>query len=135
MSDDFGVVPVLDNNPLVLATTAMRLWRKPGLSQRVIAMDQRFALAIQKRRVLRVLYDGHWRDFEPYLYGQLSSGREVLFGWQASGAYVGWRTLYLYRRGCFSITDQTFVARLPEYERERPPGLITVYADAIEPSA
>jgi hypothetical protein len=98
-------------------------------------MDRRFILAIQKRRVLSVLYDGQWRDFEPYLYGKFNSERDVLFGWQASGGCVQWRTLYLHRLGRFSITDQSFVTRLSDYERVRPPGLTVVYADAIGPAA
>ncbi len=39
-------------------------------------MDQRINSAIQRQRVLSILYDGQWRDFEPFVYGRFALGRE-----------------------------------------------------------
>jgi hypothetical protein len=92
-------------------------------------MDQRIVSAIQRQRMLRILYDGQWRDFEPYVYGQLASGRDVLFGWQASEAYAGWRVLYLHRLERFLVTQKTFKVLDREYEPVRPTGFDALYAE------
>ncbi len=93
-------------------------------------MDQRIVSAIQRQRVLSLLYDGQWRDFEPYVYGRFASGRDVLFGWQASGAYAGWRVLYLHRLRRFFLTQKAFKALDREYEPVRPAGFVAVYAQS-----
>ncbi len=98
-------------------------------------MDQRLISAIQRQRVLSVLYDGQWRDFEPYLYGRLTSGRDVLFGWQASGPHADWRLVYLHRLGRFITTHQTFEALRPDYDRVRLAGLVAVYAEGTGSAA
>jgi hypothetical protein len=95
-------------------------------------MDQRIVSAIQRQRVLSVLYDGQWRDFEPFVYGRFASGRDVLFGWQASGAYVGWRILYLHRLRRFFLTRESFEAQGREYEPVRPAGFVAVYAEGTK---
>ncbi len=97
-------------------------------------MDQRYHLSHPEAAVLSLLYDGQWRDFEPYVYGRFASGRDVLFGWQASGAYVGWRLLYLHRLERFLVTRATFEARGREYEPARPTGFVTVYAEVTASS-
>ena len=98
-------------------------------------MDQRLISAIQRQRVLSVLYDGRWRDFEPYLYGRLTSGRDVLFGWQAREPHAGWRLLYVHRMARFITTHQTFEAPRSGYELVRPDGLVAVYAEGTGPDA
>ncbi len=98
-------------------------------------MDRRIISAIQRQRVLSLLYDGQWRDFEPYVYGRLVSGRDVLFGWQASGAYGGWRILYLHRLERFIVTQKAFKVLDREYEPVKPAGLVAVYAEGIKFSA
>ncbi len=98
-------------------------------------MDQRIISAIQKQRVLSILYDGQWREFEPYVYGRFASGRDVLFGWQVSGAYVGWRVLYLHRLERFLVTRESFDVLHREYEPMRPTGFVAVYAEITTPSA
>ena len=85
--------------------------------------------------MLSVLYDGRWRDFEPYLYGRLTSGRDVLFGWQASGPHAGWRILYLHRMARFITTHQTFEASRPDYDLVRPASLVAVYAEGTGSAA
>ncbi len=98
-------------------------------------MDRRIISAIQRQRVLSILYDGQWRDFEPYVYGRFASGRDVLFGWQVSGPHAGWRILYLYRLERFLVTRATFEALRREYEPVRPTGFVAVYAEVTAPSA
>ncbi len=97
-------------------------------------MDRRIISAIQRQRVLCILYDGQWRDFEPYVYGRFASGRDVLFGWQASGPHAGWRILYLHRLERFLVTRATFEALGREYEPVRPTGFVAVYAEVAASS-
>ena len=84
--------------------------------------------------MLSVLYDGRWRDFEPCLYGRLSSERDVLFGWQIGEAYTGWRLLYLHRLDRFLVTRDTFEALHREYVPVRPTGYVAVYAEVTASS-
>ena len=98
-------------------------------------MDRRIISAIQKQRVLSLLYDGQWRDFKPYVYGRFASGRDVLFGWQASGPHAGWRILYLHRLERFLVTRESFDALGREYKPVRPTGFVAVYAEVTAPSA
>ncbi len=95
-------------------------------------MDQRIISAIQRQRVLSILYDGQWRDFEPYVYGRFASGRDVLFGWQTSEAYAGWRILYLHRLRRFLVTQEPFKVSDREYEPVMPAGFVAVYAEGTK---
>lgn len=82
----------------------------------IYIMHQTVTNAINKRRVLNVIYDGYNRTVEPHTYGINSAGHEALSCYQvgggsASGNPEGWKMLLISKLDRAELTNETFIPR------------------------
>ena len=83
-------------------------------------MQKIICQAIEERKLLRLVYDGHERIVEPHLVGQKRTGNDALSAWQVGGysktnRQPPWRNYLLHRISHAEIIDQTFEQARPGY--------------------
>jgi predicted DNA-binding transcriptional regulator YafY len=80
------------------------------------------AAAIHERQRLSFFYDGHARVVEPHTFGVDRHGREMLCGYQTTGAStsgkpVGWKFFLIAKISGLHPTEEQFAMPRPEYQR------------------
>jgi hypothetical protein len=75
-----------------------------------------------QHRVVELVYHGSRRSVEPYLVGIHQAGEAILLGYQTaglgrSGDVPGWRTFIIAEVAEAVLTDRSFVALRPDFNR------------------
>ena len=94
-------------------------------------MNKQICDAITMKRVLRIFYEGGFREIEPFCYGLGTSGNELLRAYQIgghsnSGNPFGWKLFVVDKITSLTITNQEHTGARHDYE-PRDHAMATVY--------
>lgn len=85
-------------------------------------MNQTIVSAIQEKKCLSFMYNGHHRVVEPHCYGITTSGDEVLRCYQirggsSSGIVPDWKMMTIDKISVLTLTQDEFLGPRNEYKK------------------